>query len=145
MEKTRRYCMHCGKPLHGRQDKKFCSDQCRATHHNQQLVTPRKTIRKINTILLRNRTILRQAGHSGYAFIPKDQLQDWGFNFGYSTHVVYNKKGKQIICCYDKAYSVDAGGMVELIDPIKELSGIIPPPHLPNAIRPAKYSPRPKR
>jgi predicted nucleic acid-binding Zn ribbon protein len=145
MEKTRRHCMLCGKSFHGRQDKKFCSDQCRATHHNQQLVTPRKTIRKINTILLRNRMILKQASHSGYMFIPKDQLQDWGFNFGYNTHMVRNKKGKQIICCYDKAYSIDTNGMVELIDPLKELSDIIPPPLLPNADRPAKYSPRPKR
>lgn len=145
MEKTRKQCIQCGDYTHGRKDKKFCSDHCRASYHNQLHALPIKTIRKINTILARNRNILRQVGRAGYVFIPKEQLLEWGFNFGHFTHIRQNTKAKQVFFCYDKGYRVDANGMVELMEPDRSLSGVIPLlKKQPSDLR-AKHTARPKQ
>ena len=65
MEK--RKCLECGDPFDGRQDKKFCSDQCRTTHFNKQNTDQNKFMRNINNILRKNRRILEALNPSGKA------------------------------------------------------------------------------
>ncbi|RNI22588.1 DUF2116 family Zn-ribbon domain-containing protein [Rufibacter latericius] len=36
MEKTGKLCGHCGEPITGRADKRFCSDQCRSRSGNRK-------------------------------------------------------------------------------------------------------------
>ncbi len=126
MEKTRKQCLQCGDYTHGRQDKKFCSDHCRASYYNQHHARSIQTIRKINSILARNRSILRQVSHAGYIFIPREQLLEWGFNFGHFTHIQQNIRAKQIYICYDKGYALDENGMVEIMEPDKTPADVIP-------------------
>ena len=34
-------CLFCSKELYGRNDKKFCNDQCRTDHHNKTISVER--------------------------------------------------------------------------------------------------------
>jgi len=55
-----KYCLLCNEKLSGRIDKKFCSDYCRTQYHNVRNKLSADLIRKINTILKRNRRILTE-------------------------------------------------------------------------------------
>ena len=103
MQTEKRNCHCCGQPLHGRTDKKFCDDGCRNTHNNQQNSTQNKGIRKINTILKRNRSILLAKLPEGkkQVKVSKDYLIFSGFAFGYMTHQVVQSSGIPAQCCYE--------------------------------------------
>jgi hypothetical protein len=64
--------------------------------------------------------------HAGYIFIPREQLLEWGFNFGHFTHIQQNIRAKQIYICYDKGYALDENGMVEIMEPDKTPADVIP-------------------
>lgn len=101
-------CLACGDPLRGRSDKKFCDDQCRNQHNNQQKArrSNNPSIKTINQTLLRNREILEsllpEGGQS--ARISRERLQQEGFLFKYMTHALTNNRGKTFYYCYDYGY-----------------------------------------
>ena len=106
MEPEKRLCLHCGKPIQGRLDKKFCDDSCRNTYNNQQNSVNSNLIRNINNSLKKNRNILE-------SLIPKDEdlakttrerLTRAGFNFRFFTHTYQSKKGNFYHYCYDYGY-----------------------------------------
>jgi len=106
MESEKKLCLHCGKPIQGRIDKKFCDDFCRNTYNNQQKAGSTNLIRNINNALKRNRNILE-------TYIPvgdemgkttRDRMNQDGFNFKYFTHTYQNKKGNLYHFCYDYGY-----------------------------------------
>jgi len=99
-----RYCLECGEPIHGRTDKKFCSDQCRTTYHNRLHAESNQFIRKVNAILKKNRSILAQLNPSGKAKVHKDKLLTKGYNFNYHTNTYSTKTGSQYIFCYDMGF-----------------------------------------
>jgi predicted nucleic acid-binding Zn ribbon protein len=58
-------CPECNEPFVGRSDKKFCSDQCRYLHNNRLKNDKEKEVIRINSILRRNRTILKRLNPIG--------------------------------------------------------------------------------
>ena len=59
-------CLECGEMLHGRTDKKFCSDACRNTYNNKlKSVAGSQYVRKVNGILKRNRNIMAELNPEG--------------------------------------------------------------------------------
>ena len=97
-------CLECKDELFGRADKKFCSDQCRTSHHNKQNSDSNNFMRNINNILRKNRRILLSLNPKGKAKTTKTELLDLGFKFGYYTNEYVTKGGKVYKFCYEQGY-----------------------------------------
>ena len=99
-----RNCEYCGAEIHGRSDKRFCSDYCRNSYHNEQNKDSSNYMRKVNNILRRNRRILARHNPNGKAKIQGALLMEEGFNFAFFTNVYETKKGGKYYFCYDQGY-----------------------------------------
>ncbi len=97
-------CLDCGEKIQGRIDKKFCSDQCRNSYHNRQNRDETEFIRGINSILRKNRNILRRLTPEGKSKVKKQTLEQFGFNFKYFTHVYETKEKRVYYFCYEHGY-----------------------------------------
>lgn len=101
-------CLYCRKAIHGRADKKFCSDACRNTHHNGLHDDDDPNIRLVNHQLRKNHHILKKvmgfSRSSGRCSRKKMLLS--GFNFYYFTHRYVNRHAQECCGCYDFEYRV---------------------------------------
>lgn len=99
-------CVQCGRQMEGRIDKRYCSDQCRFLLNNQKRREDKGELlmAKVNTILRKNRTILRQASPLGKTTIRRQVLEMAGFNFLHHTHLYRTQKGSTYHFCYDYGY-----------------------------------------
>jgi len=113
MEK--RICLECGEALHGRADQKFCSDACRTAYHNRTHADRETIIRKINSILRRNRNILMRLNPTGKVKVSREKLIREGFNFSYHTNTYRTKNGNTYYYCYDQGYLPLADGIYFLV------------------------------
>lgn len=102
MEK--RVCLECGVKLAGRKDQKFCSDYCRNTFNNRQNEDANATVRRINSILRKNRRILAKLNPDGKKTVDGITLAEEGFNFHYFTNIYRTQKGSKYFFCYDYGY-----------------------------------------
>jgi predicted nucleic acid-binding Zn ribbon protein len=96
-------CLNCKEPLQGRADKKFCSDQCRATYNNSNKKPHEEAIKKLNSQLRKNRTILKTLCPTGKATVRKEVLEGMNFSFRHFTSM-YGQPGKVYFLCYDYAF-----------------------------------------
>ena len=102
--KEERKCAECGDALHGRKDKRFCSDYCRNTFNNRLNEDATKYMRRINNILRKNRRILSQMNPDGKKTVSGITLAEEGFNFHYYTNIYQTKKGAVYYFCYEQGY-----------------------------------------
>ena len=96
-------CMLCNKSIVGREDKKYCSANCRAKHYRQR-TSEGGAVSNINFILNKNHKILSdifKETNSKQLSIAKHTLARKGFNFDYCTRVYLNSKGKWYKYIYD--------------------------------------------
>lgn len=113
-------CLQCESSLKGRIDKKFCSDQCRATYNNRNLSTHEQAIRRVNAQIRKNRTILKTLCPIGKATVRKEVLTEMNFSFRHFTSI-YGKPDKIYFLCYDYAFcplkekSLSNGGEVKKV------------------------------
>ncbi len=103
-EMEKRFCKVCQEELHGRRDKQYCSDYCRATYFNQANAGIAGYMRKINYAIRRNRSILCELNPGGKSRVHKRKLVDHGLNFEYFTNIYRTKSGKTYYFCYDQGY-----------------------------------------
>ncbi|MEY2923629.1 MAG: hypothetical protein RLZZ337_169 [Bacteroidota bacterium] len=102
---TIKHCLHCGKELLGRADKKFCHQQCRNDYNNVQNGKSNFYIRKVNTILKRNRNILESLAHKDKSIkVLERDLAKEGFSFEYFTNTYTTKAEKTYYFCYEYGY-----------------------------------------
>ena len=108
-------CLHCRKPLHGREDKKFCNDSCRNNYNNNLNRDQNSIVRNITNALYRNRKILKhiQACENMEPFSIAEFLQK-GFQFDYITHVKI-KDRKTIYYCFEYSYHIINGTNIKII------------------------------
>jgi hypothetical protein len=101
-----RHCQQCEAHMSGRIDKKYCSDQCRATAGNRRKEEDKgeQLIRDINNRLRHNRNLLLQASPEGKTTLRKTSLQQAGFDFRHFTHLYLTKQGNTYYFCYDYGY-----------------------------------------
>ena len=102
--KTTQTCTYCGKEMIGRVDKRFCDDTCRTSYHNQQKQEEASQIRPVNSILNKNRSILKTLNKTGKSKVNKEMLLKAGFNFDYLTRMYTTKKGSTYFFCYEQGY-----------------------------------------
>ncbi len=101
MERT---CLDCGQALIGRADKKFCDDACRSNYNNRQSSGESALLRKVNSILKRNRRTLEKLNPEGKVKIKRRLLVNEGFHFDYITSTYETAKGDQYRFCYEYGY-----------------------------------------
>jgi hypothetical protein len=100
-----KFCQECGDKLHGRIDKKYCSDQCRNAYNNRvKSGAGLAVVRKINGILARNRNILAELNPTGKTSVHKSKLQKKGFIADYITQIYTTRAGRTYYYCYDQGY-----------------------------------------
>lgn len=100
----KRNCEFCGEEIYGRSDKRFCSDYCRNSKHNQENRDVTNYQRRVNNILRKNRRILAQYNPKGKSKIQGTVLMEEGFNFAYFTNIYETRKGGKYYFCYDQGY-----------------------------------------
>ena len=104
MSEAKSKCLCCGRELMGRRDKKFCGDNCRATHNNELNRDANKFVNRINRILKKNRRILESLNPNGTSKVHHDRLLEQGFKFSYYTNEYKTKGGKVYKFCYEHGY-----------------------------------------
>lgn len=101
----KRKCSECGTEIHGRADKKFCSDYCRNAYNNQLNKDSKNLVRNINNRLRKNYRILDSFElKEGKTRTTKTRLLDKGFDFEYITNLYTTKKGSTYFFVYDLGY-----------------------------------------
>jgi predicted nucleic acid-binding Zn ribbon protein len=96
-------CEYCGMEFIGRVDKRFCSDQCRASFHNEKHKANNIAMIQINKILKNNRRILKKLNPIGKTTVPKSFLELQGFDFRFYTHL-YSSHNNTYFFCYEYGY-----------------------------------------
>ncbi|MDX9782517.1 MAG: hypothetical protein RBT35_06010 [Bacteroidales bacterium] len=99
-----RYCRECGKEIHGRSDKIYCSDGCRNSFNNCKGRENRFLTESVNRTLKRNFKILKDITNSGKRVVSREVLTSMGFDFRYVTSVKPGKDGKIVMQCYNYSY-----------------------------------------
>lgn len=96
-------CLECGKPVKGRKDKKFCNDYCRNNFNNNLKSEQNNYVRRINSILSKNRKILFETipENEDKTTTTRERLLQEGYNFKYFTHQYTTKRGDVYNLIYD--------------------------------------------
>ena len=100
----KKFCKVCQEAIHGRSDKQYCSDYCRAQFYNRQHAEFSNFVRRVNYTIRKNRTILSGLNPKGRSKAHRMQLIDAGLNFDYFTNVYRTQSGKTYYFCYDQGY-----------------------------------------
>lgn len=97
-------CLECGEQIrYGRTDKKFCCEECKTRHHNNQAKAGRAFRNKVTSIMNRNYEILDELIRSGASSADLIDLMSVGFAPGIVTS--YRRSGKHdVFTCYDIKY-----------------------------------------
>ena len=110
-----RKCLHCGEPVSGRSDKKFCSDYCRSSYNYDSKSETYGYVRKVNYILRKNWKLLNEFNPNGKAKIRKSKMLEKGYNFNYFTNTYTNQKGVTYYYVYNMGYISADEGYVTLL------------------------------
>lgn len=97
-------CLHCGEQIkYGRTDKKYCCDECRNQHHNEQTKSGRAVRRKILAQISGNYEILDRVLKAGMDSVDMFDLVVMGFVPGIVTS--YRRVGRHdVFACFDIKY-----------------------------------------
>ena len=97
-------CLHCGQQIrYGRTDKKFCCDECKNRHHNEQAKSGRAYRRKVLSQLMSNYQILDSLFRAGISSVELIIAVTMGFVPSVMTS--YRRVGKHDeYCCFDIKY-----------------------------------------
>ncbi len=97
-------CLECGNRIrYGRTDKKFCCEECRTRHHNEQARAGRAFRNRIMKAMEKNYGILDELLRNGADSADLIELVGLGFVPGIVTS--YRKSGKHdVFACYDIRY-----------------------------------------
>ncbi len=110
------HCQECDEIMIGRIDKKFCSDSCRSSHNNRKRIINQTNVKKVNLILVKNRSILYELNtrFQDHSVITTFQLKLMGFDFAFFTHQTSDRRGRLLYYCYDLGYQQLAGNKVKI-------------------------------
>ena len=97
-------CLECGNQIrYGRTDKRFCSEDCKNKHHNDQAKAGRSFKNKVIAMINRNYDILDGLLKEGVEYADLMDLEASGFSPGIVTS--YRHIGKHdVFTCYDIKY-----------------------------------------
>lgn len=99
-----RTCLECAEKIVGREDKKFCSDNCRNAYNNKINKDSTNFMRNVNNKLRKNYRILAELNPEGKANITRNKLLSKGFDFEFFTNILETKTGNTYYFLYDQGY-----------------------------------------
>ncbi|MCR5351414.1 MAG: hypothetical protein K6E35_02835 [Bacteroidales bacterium] len=94
-------CLECGKPLHGRKGKQFCSLVCKNAYHNRAQQNKRRCRTKIIAALSRNYSILEALLKEDQTSATQEDLSRLGFDPVYITGHQKNRFRHDEYTCFD--------------------------------------------
>ncbi|KAF2507441.1 hypothetical protein [Flavobacterium foetidum] len=97
-------CLECSEKIVGREDKKFCSDNCRNAYNNKINKDSTNFMRNVNNKLRKNYRILAELNTDGKSKTTRDKLLSKGFDFEYFTNILQTKTGNTYYFLYDQGY-----------------------------------------
>ena len=109
---TKRNCKRCGARFVGRSDKIFCCDSCRNDYHNYLRRERNKGMNRVNSILSRNREIIRSLLSKGIESIDTRELSMLAFDFTHFTSMDKRILGRTCYHIYEYCYYYSANGDV---------------------------------
>jgi hypothetical protein len=122
--KVKKKCNYCAKPILGRIDKKFCSDDCRARAGSERRKQSLDLFKETNKKLQKNRNILLMLKDAGMMTIPILSLQLIGFEDQLVTKVVSFEKNNSLRFVYDTAFLHNQESITLVEDPSAVLENI---------------------
>lgn len=112
---NKKICLHCSQPIIGRADKKFCDAYCRSAYNNQIQREEEISIKKVNSILRKNRSILKHLNPKGRTILERSMLEKLEFNFIFYTHQYHGNKGDIYKFCYDYGYQLLPDNKIQIV------------------------------
>ena len=108
-------CLHCGEKIrYGRTDKRFCCEDCRVEHHNEQMKQSRAFRRRVLSQLSSNYNLLSMVLQTGADSILLTDIFAMGFVPGIVTS--YSRAGKHDeFGCFDIKYRMTATKLYSII------------------------------
>ncbi len=98
-------CLHCGRRLEGRIDKKYCDPQCKsADQYKREKEQPERFYNRVDNQLRLNRKLLKAHNRAGKAIVRQNILMEQGFNPKFFTHYWKNKKGEVYLFVYEYGF-----------------------------------------
>ncbi|MFS4418658.1 hypothetical protein [Maribacter sp. 2307ULW6-5] len=98
-------CLHCGKPLSGRSDKKYCDLHCKSAYQYQQVREgPETFYRRVQAQLKTNRKLLKRYNRAGKSTIRAHILTDQGFDPNFFTHYWKTQKNDVYLFVYEYGF-----------------------------------------
>jgi predicted nucleic acid-binding Zn ribbon protein len=94
-------CPQCQKPIAGRSDKKYCSNDCRSLANREKQRIAHQPSVIINQILWNNREALRTLWMQRPTMVSRDTLLSNGYNFHFHTNLHITARGNVYYVCYD--------------------------------------------
>lgn len=106
ISKSDKICLMCKeKIIQGRSDKKFCCDHCRVQYNNSHQRKEEQNIKHINSILRKNRSILKKLNPVGKTTVRKELLTENDFDFRFYTHTYNTESDMKYYFCYEFGYT----------------------------------------
>ena len=99
-----RTCLECSERIVGREDKKFCSDNCRNAYNNKINKDSTNFMRNVNNKLRKNYRILAELNTEGKSKATRDKMLNKGFDFEFFTNILQTKTGNTYYFLYDQGY-----------------------------------------
>lgn len=98
-------CLECGSIIHGRIDKKYCSESCRNSYNNYLNRDLNNLMRSTHNNLRKNYRLLQGImKESSLTKVDKKELINQGFDFKLHTHIYTTKNGSVYYYIYDLGY-----------------------------------------
>lgn len=97
-------CLECSEKIVGREDKKFCSDNCRNAYNNKINKDSNNFMRNVNNKLRKNYRILSELNKEGKSKATRDKMVNKGFDFEFFTNILQTKTGNTYYFLYDQGY-----------------------------------------
>lgn len=98
-------CVECGKPIHGRLDKRFCDAYCRNSYNNKVKRDDEQYILDVNRSIRKNRKILKTLSPVGKSTVRKEVLEALGYDFNIFSSMYRTSKGSIYYLCYEYGFN----------------------------------------
>jgi len=110
-------CTQCGKPIHGRIDKRFCDAYCRNVFNNKVKRKEEQNINEVNRTLRKNRKILKTLSPIGKSTVRKEVLEAMGYNFNIFSSMYRTSNGKIYYLSYEFGFNpiIDNKGIEKVV------------------------------
>lgn len=98
-------CPVCNTEIIGRQDKIYCSVQCKSADYYESKTLKQEFYFRVDRQLKTNRKLLKRYNQKGLTTLRKEILLAEGFNPRFFTHYWKNSKKQTYLFCYEYGFT----------------------------------------